>query len=255
MEWNRTAVWRGLAVAAALALAFVMMPLRAGAQTSPDTTKPCDAKPAPPETVQTFFLTSTSDQNDLNDIQTDLRNNLPRARIYGLPPQDAITVRATAEDMETAQTLIAALDRPKKLYRLTFTITDIDSGKRTGSQEFVVLALPGRSSNLKQGMRVPIVTGKEEGPGATAQMQYVDVGLSIEAFVTGTPGGLTLHAKVEQSSLAEEKPSATQDPVMRQTVLDDSSELTPGKPLVLGSLAFPGTARRQEIAVTAELVR
>jgi len=38
-------------------------------------------------------------------------------------------------------------------------------------------------------------------------------------------------------------------------VLDDTSTLTPGKSLVLGSLDIPGTTRKQEIEVVAELVK
>ena len=72
----------------------------------------------------------------------------------------------------------------------------------------------------------------------------------------GSPDALHLQTKIEQSSLAEEKSVASaQDPVVRQTVLDDSSVLSQGKPLVLGSLDLPGTTRSQEIEVAAELVR
>ncbi|MGO8757587.1 MAG: secretin N-terminal domain-containing protein [Terracidiphilus sp.] len=260
MEWSRIAAGRcGMAAAAALALAFALAP-HAGAQTTPDTSKPCDAKPAQPaapETVQTFFLTNASEQNDLNEIQTDLRNALPRARLFGVQSQNAITVSATAEEMETARKLIAELDRPRQLYRLTFTITDLDGGKRVGSQQFVLLAVVGQKSNFKQGNRVPIVTGSASGdPKDGTQVQYQDVGLSIETLVSGSPEGPTLRARVEQSSLAEEKSAATsQDPVVHQTILNETAEVTLGKPMVLGSLDVPGTTRRQEIAVTAELVR
>ncbi len=140
MQLSRIAAGRqGLTAAAifvVLALAFALMPPRAGAQTKPEDNQPCEAKPAAPtapETVQTFFLNNASEQNDLNDIQTDLRNVLHRAMIYGVLSQNAITVRATPEDLETARKLVADLDRPRKLYRLTYTITDIDGGKRVGS--------------------------------------------------------------------------------------------------------------------------
>jgi hypothetical protein len=74
--------------------------------------------------------------------------------------------------------------------------------------------------------------------------------------VNGSPDALDLHTKIEQSSLAEEKSaSAPLDPVVRQTALDESSVLSPGKPLVLGSLDLPGTTRSQDIEVVAELVR
>jgi type II secretory pathway component GspD/PulD (secretin) len=252
---------RGLAAAvfAALALSLALLPLRAGAQTKPEDTQPCQAKPAmqpTPETVQTFFLTNTSEQHDLIDIQNDLRNAVPRAAVYLAQSQNAITVRATPGDLETAQKVIADLDRPRKLYRLTYTITDIDGGKSIGSQKFTLLVTSGEKSTFKQGSRVPIVTGTIDGQPPGTQVQYQDIGLNINAQVSGSPDALDLHTKIEQSSLAEEKSvSAAQDPVVRQIAFDVSSELSQGKPLVLGSLDLPGTTRRQEIEVVAELVR
>ena len=37
------------------------------------------------EAVQTFYLANTAQQNDLNDIQTALRNLLVNAKLYGVP--------------------------------------------------------------------------------------------------------------------------------------------------------------------------
>lgn len=263
MQLNRTTPGRrGIAATtflAAFALAVAILAPRAGAQTKPEDVQPSEARPvAPPaaETVQTFFLTNASGQSDFNDIQTDLRNVLPKARIYGIQTQNAITLRATADDMETAQGLISDLDRPKKLYRLTYTITDLDGAKRAGSQKFTLLVVSGERTTFKQGSRVPIVTGTTDDQPRGTQVQYQDIGLSINAQVNGSPEALNLHTKVELSSLAEEKPVASaQDPVVRQTVFDESSVLSQDKPLVLGTLDLPGTARSQEIEVLAELVR
>lgn len=247
------------AVMAAIALTFGAIPRGASAQSKPEDTQPSDAKPAAPtvpETIRTFFLTNASEQNDFNDVQTALRNVLPKAKIYGIQVQGAITVRGTAEDLETAQKLIADLDRPRTIYRLTYTITDIDGGKRLGSQQFTLLVTSGEKSTFKQGSRVPIVTGTFEGQPAGTQVQYQDIGLNINAQVNGSPEALNLHTKVEQSSLAEDKPVASaQDPVVQQTTFDESSVLSRGKQMVLGSLDLPGTTRSQEIAVVAELVR
>ena len=91
--------------------------------------------PLPPEPgqVQTFFLKNVRDNHQLNDIQTALRNMLNRARIYGEASENAIIVRGTEEDLAAAQKMIAELDRPMQVYRVTYTITDLDNGKRTGA--------------------------------------------------------------------------------------------------------------------------
>ncbi|MDR3753677.1 MAG: hypothetical protein P4K93_06620 [Terracidiphilus sp.] len=246
------------AVTAFFTLAFVMFAPQAGAQSPPAGSQPCEARPAPPpETIQTIFLKNITQQNDLNDIATDLRNVLPRAKIFPMQSQNALTLRATDEDLAAAQKLIADLDRPRKVYRLTFTTTDVEDGKRTASQHYVLLALAGERTIFKQGSRVPIVIGtvQKQTTAQSSEIQYQDVGLSIEATVTGSPENLVLRSKIEQSSLAGERTAAVApDPIVRQSVLQGSAELAQNRPTVLGSLDIPGTTRHQEIEVSAELV-
>jgi len=242
-------------MAGAFTLALTLQAPAANAQTEEQ--RPVTPPQPTSEVVQTIFLKNVPEQNVLNDIQTDMRNILPRAKIYGVQSQNAITMKATPEDLETAKQLVADLDRPKPLYRLTYTITDFDSGKQTGSQNFVILAVLGQRSIFKQGNRVPIVTGSydSEARNSNTQVQYQDVGLSIDATIDGSPDGLTLRTKIEQSSLGGEKfATAAQDPVVHQVVLQEAAELTQGKQLGLGSLDIPGTTQRQEIEVTAEQV-
>jgi len=221
-------------------------------------TKSTDPAPSA-ETYQTIYLNNLTQQNDLNEIQSALRNMLPKAKLYGIPSQNAIAVRGTAEDVQLAQKICADLDRAKKVYRLTFTIHDAESGQHGDAHHFVLVAASGGKTTFKQGSKVPIVTGAYDAatPAQNSQVQYQDVGLNIEASVDAyADGGLRLHSKVEQSSVAEEKSGmGSQDPIVTQTVLDDTSHLTPGKPFVLGSIYIPGSARQQEIEVVADLVR
>jgi type II secretory pathway component GspD/PulD (secretin) len=221
--------------------------------------KAADAKPDT-ETYQTIYLTNLTQQNDLNDVLNDMRNMLPKARLFAMPSQDAISIHATPEDIQIAQKIVSDLDRAKKLYRLTYTVNEIDGGKRTGSQSFTLIVASGGKTTFKQGSRVPIVTGSYDtsktAAGPETQVQYLDVGLNIEASADGYMDGLHLRSKVEQTNVADEKSGVgTQDPIVRQTVLDDTSTLAPGKTLILGSLDVPGTTRKQEIEVVADLVK
>jgi type II secretory pathway component GspD/PulD (secretin) len=250
------------AFAAFFTPALVMLAPRAGAQSNPAGSQSSEARPAPPapvpETVQTIFLSNVTQQNDLNDISTDLRNVMPRAKIFPVQSQNAITLRATEEDLAAAQKLIAELDRPRKVYRLSYTITDFEGGKRAGSQHFVFMIVAGQKATFKEGSRVPIVIGTvaHETTAQSSEIQYQDVGLSIDATVTGSAENLMLRSKVEQSSVAGEKTAGVApDPVVRQTVLEGTFELAQGQQIVLGSLDIPGTTRHQEIEVTAELVQ
>ncbi len=65
------------------------------------------------QAVQTFYLTNAWQQNDLNDIQTALRNVLPNARVYGVASQNAIVMRGTPDELLLAQKLINDLDKPQ----------------------------------------------------------------------------------------------------------------------------------------------
>ena len=65
------------------------------------------------QAVQTFYLANSAQQNDLNDIQTALRNVLTGAKLYGVPSQNAIVMRATPDELLLAQKLISDLDKAR----------------------------------------------------------------------------------------------------------------------------------------------
>jgi len=64
--------------------------------------------------VQTFYLTNASQQNDANEVTTALRNLLdPSVKVYLVPSQNAIVMRATTDQLLLAQKLINDLDRTR----------------------------------------------------------------------------------------------------------------------------------------------
>jgi type II secretory pathway component GspD/PulD (secretin) len=211
-----------------------------------------ETKPAA-QSYQTLRLNYLTQDHEADYAVTDLRNMLPNARIYYVPPQHAISIRGTQEEIDLAQKILSEIDQPRKTYRLTYTITDIDNGKRTGSESYTLVVVPGERTSFKQGTKVPIVTGNFLGDKSNelTQVQYEDVGLKIEASLQGA----RLHTRVEQSSLSDEKSGfAAQDPVIRETDLDGMSTLEQGKPMVLGALDLPGSGHRRQIEVSAEAI-
>ncbi|MGB9029747.1 MAG: hypothetical protein WCC27_06475 [Acidobacteriaceae bacterium] len=242
-------------------ITLTLLTSAARAQSEP-TGLPCpDAKN--PATYQTFYLTHTHQQNQFTEIQTILRNLLQDARINGIASEDALAVCGSSADLQLAQKIISDFDRPRKSWRVTYTLTQTETGRvphipgagDVGASHISLIAASGERSDLKQGNRVPIVTGSTatDTPQTNSQIQYVDVGLSLYANIDGTADSLQLHTKVEQSSLADEKSGTTaQDPILHQNVLEVTSKVTPGKPLVLGSIDVPGTTRHEEVEVTVE---
>jgi hypothetical protein len=146
--------------------------------------------------------------------------------------------------------------RAAKTYRLTYTFTETDSGRRLGAQHFAMILVSGFKTVLKQGSKVPIATASNTGgPNTATQFTYLDVGINIEASLDELDEGVRLRTRIEQSSIAEEKSSVgTQDPVLRQTFLEGTSNLTQGKPLTLGSVDIPGTARHIDVEVVMEAI-
>ena len=92
-------------------------------------TQPADSG-ASTDSYQTLYLTALTNEHDANQIQTDLRNMLPHAKLYYVPSQSALSIRGTPEDISLARKIVSDLDRTRKIYRLTYTITETDNGKR-----------------------------------------------------------------------------------------------------------------------------
>ncbi len=65
------------------------------------------------QAVQTFYLSNAAQQNDLNDIQTAVRQLLTGAKLYAVPSQNAIVMRASPDELLLAQRVISDLDKAR----------------------------------------------------------------------------------------------------------------------------------------------
>jgi type II secretory pathway component GspD/PulD (secretin) len=253
---GRTMRFAGGFFGVALVLSGASVRAQTPESASPDKTIAASKQENPPARVdlrpmQTFYLANTSQQNDGNEVTIAIRNLLPPdIKVYYVPSQNALIVRASADQLAQAQKIINDLDRPKKTYRLTFTISEMDSGKRIGVQHFAMIATSGQRTVAKQGSRVPIVMGSTTDGSS---VQYLDIGLNFDATMSENSNGAMLRAKVEQTNVAEERSGVgPQDPVVRQTILESTSFLQAGKPLVLGSMDIPGSTRHLDVDVVME---
>jgi len=235
----------------AAAIALALCAPAANAQTPDPATKPGA------ESVETFYLANTPQINDALEIRAALRDILPpNTSVTFDSAQSAVIVRSTPDKLLVAKKVVADLDRPRKIYRLTYTITESDAGKRIGSQHFALILVAGQRTTLKQGSKVPVATGTYTAGSSSAQTQftYLDVGINLDATLDDAPDGVRLKSKVEQSSIAESA-MGPQDPVVRQSVLEGTSIITLGKPLVLGAMDIPASTRHLDIEAVAELVK
>jgi type II secretory pathway component GspD/PulD (secretin) len=207
-----------------------------------------------PRIYQTFYLKNATSQHAANDIQTAMRNMIPEAKIYYAPTENALSVSGNAEELAQAQRMLADLDRPQKIYRVTYTISDGHGAPR----HLAMLVSPGRSGITKQGTRVPIMTGSyKQGGGepSNTQFQYQDIGLSIETSMEGFGDGLRLMSKIEETSVSEQKSNVgIQDPIVDQSVLEAQSAVNSANPVTLGSLGMPD-GKHMDVQVSIEAVQ
>jgi general secretion pathway protein D len=79
--------------------------------------------------IQTFYLANTAQQNDLNDVQTALRNLLQNAKLYAVPSQNAIVVRATPDELMLAEKLISDLDKARPEVVVDVAVLEVSRDK------------------------------------------------------------------------------------------------------------------------------
>jgi type II secretory pathway component GspD/PulD (secretin) len=212
--------------------------------------------PAAGVSVRVFHLANVAKVEEASHISTALRNMLnPNDRVYFIEETNDIAVAAPPEELALAERLISEMDRPKRTYRLTYTVAESDAGKRVGVRHFSMVVVTGQRVVLKQGDKIPVATGSfsTEQKATQTQFTYLDVGINLDATIDQFGNGLRLRSKVEQSSGSESVTiENVQEPVIRQSVLEGTSVIVPGKPLILGGIDIAGSTRHMDVEVVAE---
>jgi hypothetical protein len=133
-------------------------------------------------------------------------------------------------------------------YRLDITVNEFEDGKKTNARHYSVhINDTGDRSSTKFGTRVPVATGDKPG---SSQFTYVDVGLNLNARITGERGEHNiLDLAFELSSFAipeQAKQNVAGVPVLRQVQATVSVPLTIMKPTSVAVLDDPNSTKRYE---------
>lgn len=207
--------------------------------------------------IKVFHLSNVGKVEEANEIVIALRNMInPQDKIYLVASSNDVVASAPPEELSRIGQLISELDHPKRTYRVTYTLNESDGGRRVGVQHFSMLVLLGQRVVLKQGDKVPVLTGSYSTEKAAEQTQftYLDVGVNLDTTLDAFAAGLRLRSKVEQSSVAAE-PSGSKladDPIVRQSVLEGTSVIVPGKPMNLGAIDIVGSTRHVDVELVVE---
>ncbi len=82
------------------------------------------------QAVQTFYLTNAAAQNDANEVVVAIRNLLdPSIKIYLVPSQNAIVMRATPDQLLLAQKLLNDLDRARPEVVVDVAVLEVSRDK------------------------------------------------------------------------------------------------------------------------------
>jgi type II secretory pathway component GspD/PulD (secretin) len=263
-----------LTLRAVLALALFPLSLAAHAQAADAKPSDCSRLPTHNEEydcinahseVKTIYLTHVTSQNDFNEIMGAIRNtSYPGLQIYLDVNQNALVVRTYPEEMARIEALIHSLDRPQQTYRITYTLTELDGGKTIGTAHYSMVVSDGQHTTMKEGDKIPVATGSYANGQATSntnsgvetQFTYLDIGMNFDTTLNASEGGAMLKTKVEQSSLGQPSTIAgVVEPVVRQSVLEGTSFLPLGKPVMLGSIDVPNSTRHFDIAAVLDRVK
>jgi general secretion pathway protein D len=163
------------------------------------------------QAVQTFYLANTAQQNDLNDIQTALRNLLTGAKLYGVPSQNAIVMRATPDELLLAQKLISDLDkaRPEVVVDVALVEVNRDTTNTIGIQ------LPGSFGLQLQPPNAYNTTNTANN--STTPTNTQNLTLNNVAHLNSTEFAVTVGQATANMLLADTDTKVLQNPSIRAT--------------------------------------
>jgi general secretion pathway protein D len=194
------------------------------------------------QAVQTFYLTNAWQQNDLNDVQTALRNVMPNAKVYGVQSQNAIVMRATPDELLLAQQLIDDLDKARGEVVVDIAVLEVSKNwERTlgisWPSSIGVALQPNCSVTNSCSTSGTSGTGTGTGTGASA----TNPTLYTLAHLNATDFAMTVGSATLNLLLTDNNTKVLQSPRIRATD-DQKATMKIGSriPIATGSYSTPG---------------
>jgi general secretion pathway protein D len=196
------------------------------------------------QAVQTFYLTNAWQQNDLNDVQTALRNVMPNAKVYGVQSQNAIVMRATPDELLLAQQLINNLDKARGEVVVDIAVLEVSKNweRNLGMSwpsSFGVQLQPNCAANNS----CSTTTSAGTGTGGTGSTNTVSPTLYNLAHLNSTDFAVSVGSATLNLLLTDNNTKVLQSPRIRATD-DQKATMKIGSkiPEATGSYSTPGLA-------------
>ena len=155
--------------------------------------------------VQTFYLTNVAAANDANELLTALRNIFdPTVKIFLVPSQSAIVMRATPDQLELAKQLLSNLDRAKPEVVVDVAVLSVSRDKERN----LGITLPQSFSLTPQ-----IKNSNSSGSGDTT----TNPTLTDLAHATGANFAVSVGSATVNALLSDSDTRIIQNPKVRAT--------------------------------------
>jgi general secretion pathway protein D len=164
------------------------------------------------QAVQTFYLANAWQQNDLQDVQTAIRNVLPNSHAYGVASQNAIVMRGTPDELMLAQMLVNNLDRARPEVVVDLAVLEVSKNwERT-----LGIAWPQSASIQLISPNTTTTTGTSSTSGTTTSTTTSPTLYNL-AHLSANDFAVTIGAATANALLNDSNTKILQNPRIRAT--------------------------------------
>jgi general secretion pathway protein D len=171
------------------------------------------------QAIQTFYLSNAWQQNDLNDVQTALRNVLgANLKVYAVQSQNAIVVRGTPDELLLCQKLVNDLDKARAEVVVDIAVLEVSKNwERTlgiawPSSVGIALNPPSSSNSSSSCTPSATVTCPTTGTGSNSSLSLYNL-----AHLKATDFAVTIGAATANLLLTDSNTKILQNPRIRAT--------------------------------------
>ncbi|MGA7858515.1 MAG: cohesin domain-containing protein [Terracidiphilus sp.] len=162
------------------------------------------------QAVQTFYLTNAWQQNDLNDVQTAIRNVLPNAKVYGVASQNAIVMRGSPDELLLAQKLINDLDKARPEVVVDIAVLEVSKNWERN----LGIAWP---SNVGVALQSPTASSSSTSTTSTTTSTTTNPTIYDLAHLKASDFAVTVGAATANLLLTDSNTKVLQNPRIRST--------------------------------------
>jgi hypothetical protein len=148
-------------------------------------------------------------------------------------------------------------DDQQRFYHLDFLVKEVDDGKVINSRSYSTMTSTGAhatAGEIRTGNKVPYQTGT----GSSTQLNYMDVGVSIDcrsAREVENQLALVVTAEVSNAAPGQTGGSGFLPPLLRQNKWSSDVILSLRKPTVIFSSDDPTSTHKMQVELTATPIK